>query len=741
MATNDILILVAFFAIHYRITSCENETTLHLLTLLPPADVTASLLPAAELAVDKINARDDLLPGYRLELISADTERCNETRITESYISFVKYTATASDEPFNVVGVIGMVCATVTQAISPLAGRPDIDILQISAGTAPPAFADSGAYPLLYRVISSSAVQNDALLALMEAFQWRRIGIISDSTLIDYIGSANDFIAKVSQNSDIELTVSEWIVTPRSVVPALSNAVSNAAKIIYVSTAAAEACKLLCAAYEQGHIWPTYVWIFQSLTVDDFRAFVCNNDSTAMMKALDNALFINYKFETGLQNQPLVSGDTYKEYRQEYYRRLGNKSVAGYLHANGLHDSVWAFALALNNSLDTLTSQDLVYHQPGIKSNVTSIIESNLRDLNFSGTLGQIYFTGGREAETAVDILQVKNGSAVQIGYYYPYSQNLVLQLHLLPETIPKDDFGRVRRRLNSAAPIVTLTVTAILIVATTVVLLLFIYHWNKPAIKATSPFLGLILLFGCYLLYMAVLLIAIREYNDSFGQLCQAIYWFGGIGIELVYATLFVRLLRVYRFFFFNVFEKPEKMRWSDQSMIILIVLIVSVVVLLLLLWTTVDPLITTEALFFDTSSMPPSYSVTLFCFSSFFWVWLSFIFYGCNYFTILAVCILAVKTRSIKHESFKDTKTVNAFVFISIMALIICFAFATTFAATNVEEIELAYTFDFLPYMVIAVFCKVFLFIPKIWSARVEKPKYRSCVHTPVQTCSYMT
>ena len=107
----------------------ENDTTsvLHLLTLLPHGDVADLLLPAAELAVDKINANDDLLPGYRLELIAADTELCNETLITESYTSFVKYIA--SDGPFNVVGISGMICATVTQAISPLAGHPDVDLL------------------------------------------------------------------------------------------------------------------------------------------------------------------------------------------------------------------------------------------------------------------------------------------------------------------------------------------------------------------------------------------------------------------------------------------------------------------------------------------------------------------------------------------------------------------------------------------------------------------------------------
>ena len=691
--------------------------------LLPPGDVAGSLLPAAELAADKINARDNLLPGYRLELIPADTETCNETRIIESYRSFVKYTASASNQPFNVVGVTGMICATVTQAISPLAGRPDIELLQISAGTSPPSFADTGTYPRLYRVISSSAVQTDALLALMEAFQWRRIGIVSDYTLIDYIGSADNIITKVSQNPNLELTDSELISSPRSVVPALSNAISNAAKIMYVSAPAEEACKLLCAAYKQGRIWPTYVWIFRSLRVEDFRTFVCNNDSTAIMKAVDNVFFINYKFETSLQDEPLVSGDTYQDYRQEYHRRLGSKSVAGYLHANALHDSVWAFALALNSSLDTLTSQDLVNYQLG-KSNVTSIIESNIRDLNFSGTLGQIYFTDKREAETMVDILQVKNGSAVQIGYYNPQSQNLALQLQLLPKTIPKDDFERVRRRTNPAAPIVTLTVTAMLIVATTVVLFLFLYHWNKPAIKATSPFLGLVLLFGCYVLYMAVLLVAIREYNNSFGQLCQAIFWFGYIGIELVYATLFARLLRIYRLFF-HIFEKPG-LRWSDWSMTILILLIVSLPFLLLLLWSTVDPVITTKVLSFDTSTIPPFYSLTPFCGSRFFWVWISLIYYVYVSFTILAVCILAVMTRNIKRESFKDTKKINAFVFISILALIICDTYSSTLAGAGLEQLELAYTFDFLPYMVIAVFCKVFLFLPKIWSARVEKPKY---------------
>jgi len=63
----------------------ENVTVLHLLTLVPPGDVAGYLLPAAELAVDNITARDDLLPGYKLEIITAETETCDETLSTESF--------------------------------------------------------------------------------------------------------------------------------------------------------------------------------------------------------------------------------------------------------------------------------------------------------------------------------------------------------------------------------------------------------------------------------------------------------------------------------------------------------------------------------------------------------------------------------------------------------------------------------------------------------------------------------
>ena len=105
------------------------------------------ILSAAEMVVDKINRRDDILPGYRLELIPVNTETCNQSLVTEAPVNFVRH-VTGGD--LSIVGIVGLVCSTVTQAISPLAGRPEIDFLQISAGAISPIFASEKEYPQLY---------------------------------------------------------------------------------------------------------------------------------------------------------------------------------------------------------------------------------------------------------------------------------------------------------------------------------------------------------------------------------------------------------------------------------------------------------------------------------------------------------------------------------------------------------------------------------------------------------------
>ena len=128
-------------------------------------------------------------------------------------------------------------------------------------------------------------------------------------------------------------------------------------------------------------------------------------------------------------------------------------------------------------------------------------MERNLRGVHFNGTLGEIAFNEEREVVTEVDIFHVRDGEEIYAGNYSPITGNITV--HLPPERIPSDEFDRVIR-LPLAFPVVVFVITGALLVFTTIVLVLFVYYWNKPLIKATSPSLSLVILAGCCVMYMA---------------------------------------------------------------------------------------------------------------------------------------------------------------------------------------------------------------------------------------------
>ena len=189
------VLIVVFLAVNYPRNSytvfAQSEEqaeipTLHLLALVPlgetaglsPPDRGEELIAAAEIAVDMINMRDDILPGYKLELVPANAELCNESLVAEAPGSLLRHVTSGE---LNIVGVVGLLCSTVTQAVSSLAGRPGIDLLQISASAISPVFSSEEEYPRLYRMMPSSALYNDAVLEIMATFQWKRIGVIRDT--------------------------------------------------------------------------------------------------------------------------------------------------------------------------------------------------------------------------------------------------------------------------------------------------------------------------------------------------------------------------------------------------------------------------------------------------------------------------------------------------------------------------------------------------------------------------------
>jgi len=85
-----------------------------------------------------------------------------------------------------------------------------------------------------------------------------------------------------------------------------------------------EAAEVLCLAYKQSLIWPQlkHTWIVYEHQVEDFfhATNTCDNDT--MRSALEGVFLIQYHLSTNDSNKAIVSGQTYREYYDDYLQRL-----------------------------------------------------------------------------------------------------------------------------------------------------------------------------------------------------------------------------------------------------------------------------------------------------------------------------------------------------------------------------------------------------------------------------------
>ena len=186
----------------------------------------------------------------------------------------------------------------------------------------------------------------------------------------------------------------------------------------------------------------------------------------------------------------------------------------------------------------------------------------------------------------------------------------------------------------------------------------------------------------------------------------CTAPEWSFTIGLHLIFSPLILRMLRVYRIF--TYFGKLGKC-WSDGVLFAGILLIVGASIIFLILWRVLGGvhrinnvmLVTPEGSF-------PHYDITQDCTPP------SIVFAVLDPLQIvliyIIVVVLAILTRKIPRQHFKDTKKVNMFIYSEV--LITCILLSLSMIITN-REIQLYLTVAQVNSH--AILCQMFLFLPK--------------------------
>ena len=188
------LVVTFFFGIlsaQAHLACATNTTTLQLLVMLnlktrqedstwtPGWDRGLELLPAAQLAADRINQDPTILPGYNLEMTELNAGTCDHGYPSDALFQFVHE---ITQEEQHLVGVVGSFCTILAKAVALIADRSGTNLLQIMASPSP-ALHDRERYPHLFHIIPSSAVYGEAVCSLMEQFGWTRVGVVSDNSM------------------------------------------------------------------------------------------------------------------------------------------------------------------------------------------------------------------------------------------------------------------------------------------------------------------------------------------------------------------------------------------------------------------------------------------------------------------------------------------------------------------------------------------------------------------------------
>ena len=122
-------------------TGCPNSTAtdgtkpLYLVVLVAMYPQIEIPLLAAKIVQEEINYRSDILPGYRIELITDTIEICSSSEAGIGLSKLVKYTVSPPCRP--VVAVMGLECSSHTSVISPVAGHKGFDLILMSRAFSP----------------------------------------------------------------------------------------------------------------------------------------------------------------------------------------------------------------------------------------------------------------------------------------------------------------------------------------------------------------------------------------------------------------------------------------------------------------------------------------------------------------------------------------------------------------------------------------------------------------------------
>ncbi|NP_001308593.1 gamma-aminobutyric acid type B receptor subunit 1 [Tribolium castaneum] len=518
-------------------------------------------MPAANLALEDVNRRKDLLPGYALKLHSNDSE-C-EPGLAASVMYNLLY-----NKPQKLMLLAG--CSTVCTTVAEAAKMWNLIVLCYGASS--PALSDRNRFPTLFRTHPSATVHNPTRIKLMKKFGWSRVAILQQAEEV-FISTVEDLETRCME-ANIE------IVTRQSFLSDPTDAVKNLkrqdARVIVGLFYVVAARRVLCELYKQKLYGKSYTWFFIGWYEDNwFEVNLEEENIECSLEQMREAAEGHLTTEALMWNQNLnertISGMTSEDFRlrlnqvlrKEGYKIDNQRYPEGYQEAPLAYDAVWSVALgifpfflvdfvrfasaAFNKTMDRLhkygkSLKEFNYNNKEIADDIYSAINST----QFLGISGYVAFSSQGDRIALTQIEQVINGNYVVLGYYDTQADNLTW-------------FDRE------------------------------VWH----VIQSSHPVCNTIMLFGIVVCLTAVFLLGLDGRFVSPGAypaICQTRAWLLSTGFTLSFGAMFSKVWRVHRLTTKAKSDPKKKVEpWKLYSMVSGLLVVDFVI---MVAWQLHDPL-----------------------------------------------------------------------------------------------------------------------------------------------------
>ncbi|CAJ1062849.1 gamma-aminobutyric acid type B receptor subunit 1 [Xyrichtys novacula] len=671
-------------------------------------------MPSAQMALDLVNNRSDILPDYELELIHYDS-MCDPGESTKLLYDLL-YT-----EPIKIVLMPG--CSGVSTIVAEAARMWNLIVL--SYGSSSPALSNRQRFPTFFRTHPSATLHNPTRVQLFQKWKWTRIATIQQTTEV-FTSTLDDLEQRVKE-AGIEISVRQSFLTDPAV--AVKNLKRQDARIIVGLFYETEARKVFCEVFKEKLYGKKYVWFLIGWYADNWfkikdPAINCTVEN--MTEAVEGhvtteIVMLNPETVRGVSNM------TSQEFIATLMSRLGGmnpEETGGFQEAPLAFDAVWALALALNKTVAPLKAkgrrlEDFNYNNPDI----TSEIYRALNTSSFEGVSGQVVFDaqGSRMAMTLIE--QLQGGSYKKIGYYDSSQKNLSwfdndVWIGAGPpadRTVVIEEFRYLSQKLFAAV-----SVFAGLGILLGIVCLTFnIYNGNVRYIQNSQPYLNNMTAVGCMMALAAVFPLGIdghHVHRSQFPVVCQFRLWLLGLGFSLAYGSMFTKIWWVHTLFTKKEEKKEKKKQHLEPWKLYATVgVLLAIDFLSLMIWQIVDPLHITVEKF--TKEAPKEDKDVLIqpllehCSSEKMNTWLGVV-YGYKGLLLLLGIFLAYETKSVSTEKINDHRAVGMAIY---NVAVLCLITAPVTMILSSQQ-DASFAFASLAIVFSAYITLVVLFVPKM-------------------------